>query len=534
MQGVQVKLGELTLEQKRELTTFYHFGKNILRVPIYDGRRVAPDRDVCDRTGNPLYTVRGNPDWQKRLLDAVDVHNSRVSARSANGAGKTNVIIPTLALAHMTFFPDSRTVITSGVERQVREQIWPALTAHKAKFRGWSFNDTRISAPNGAVCLGFSTDDGGKFEGWHGNKEELYALSPEEKARLEEQFQRKLSELTEFISGAKGPLLMIVDEAKSVRQEIYDAIERCTYQRLVLLSSCGPAEGAFYRSHHEGAAGFTEIFRIPASECPHADHEKNAALIADRGANDPLVRSKVFADFMRSPGDTVIDRAAVDETMARPPRERAGARKIMCDFAAGGDENVIAFRNGNKVTIAAAWRDKDTMRACSRFIVEFRKLRANPDEIYGDNDGLGKVCIDKLHEMGWPIQRINNNSKAENSEAYVNRSAEAWWEGGKAIAAGQLVLPNDPLLAAQLSSRKPHYAKGKLGVESKEDMRSRGVSSPDRADAVLEAIKPERSVAPVKFSAGDYDERDLSQWDLIQQESAELSGVGRVVGASCE
>jgi len=133
---------------------------------VYDGGRVAEDFDVKDSGGRVLYRVNGAPDWQRRALEAVDKHGSRVSIRTANGAGKTQVLIPAMMFAHMCVFPNSRIVITSGVQRQVREQVFAVLKTQQGRFIGWEFQDTLIAAPNGSRCIGFSTDEGGKFTGW--------------------------------------------------------------------------------------------------------------------------------------------------------------------------------------------------------------------------------------------------------------------------------------------------------------------------------------------------------------------------------
>lgn len=537
MQAAQIKLDEVPLDQKRYLASFYGFAKEFLRLPIYDRREPRKVCEVRDTKGNLLYVVN-ETGWQREVLEAMDPHGAAVTLRASNGGGKTSVIIPGVVFPHMTLFPNSRTVITSGVDRQVKEQVFPALHAHAPKFRGWSFSGTRIEAPNGAVCLGFSTDDGGKFEGWHGNKEELYALSDEKRRELEEKFQAQLRELTDFMTSGKGPLLIIVDEAKSVRPEIFDAIERCTWQRKLLISSPGPAEGEFYKSHHENAPAYTARVQVGADQCPHADHAANARLIETRGRNDPLVKSKVFAEFMTKPGDTVIDRATVDLAMRESGRLtwQPGRRKLMCDFAAGGDENVLAERNGNRVTLPRCWRETDTMKACGEFIVEFRKLgltQADCGIIYGDNDGLGKVMIDCLHKLGWPIQRVHNNAEPALAfkDHYSNRSAEVWWEGGKKVSERQFILPNDDILAGQLASRHPDATTdGKLAVESKKKMKARGVTSPDRADAVLEVMRDEPSVDPIQFAGGDG--RDLSLFDRLMAEKQAEAPV--FAGAQCE
>ncbi|MCD8216702.1 MAG: terminase B, partial [Clostridiales bacterium] len=54
----------------------------------------------------------------------------------------------------------------------------------------------------------------------------------------------------------------------------------------------------------------------------------------------------------------------------------------------------------------------------------------------------------------------------------------------------QLVLPNDGDLVGQLSCRKYEFAGTKIKVESKADMKERGLSSPDEADSILLAVLP--------------------------------------------
>src|SRR6516165_12647535 len=52
-----------------------------------------------------------------------------------------------------------------------------------------------------------------------------------------------------------------------------------------------------------------------------------------------------------------------------------------------------------------------------------------------------------------------------------------------------VVVPNDEKLVAQLTSRRKLYdSKGRERLESKADLRARGVESPDRADALIGAI----------------------------------------------
>lgn len=495
---------DLSAEERALLSSPYGFGKYFLGLPIMD----RPTKIVgkCGDATNTFYEIEEN-DRQKLVLDAIAMPGSKVSTRTANGAGKTTVLIPTAVLWFMATHPRGKVVITSGVERQVRAQLFPALRAHRPRLGGWNFNDAAITAPNGSTAVGFATNDGARFEGWHGNKDPFY-----------DQLQHD------------GPLMIVVDEAKSVDQGIYDAIDRCSYQHLLLKSSCGGSAGEFYRSH-TSAARFYRTFQITSGHCPYADHEKNRIMIERRGISDPLVRSKVFAEFMEGAEGSIIHTTWVDAARNQPPSFQGGTRRVFCDFAAGGDENSIADRTGNKVRLVAHWREKDTMRACGQFIDHFRKLGITQENcqslVAGDEGGLGKVIIDRLAEIGWNLQRTNNGAPAEDKAAYTNHSAETWFEAARQLERGGIILENvDDVTAAQLTQRLGFTpSDGRRYIESKEDMRERGLDSPDRADAIVGAMREGKSYAPQNF----LNERAGNLLDQMIHDN----GLAAIPGADC-
>jgi len=97
--------------------------------------------------------------------------------------------------------------------------------------------------------------------------------------------------------------------------------------------------------------------------------------------------------------------------------------------------------------------------------------------------------MDRMAEEGFYLQRFNNGSPAKRTEIYTNLSAEWWSTVGQLIERRQIIIPNDEKLVAQLTSRRKVYDScGREKLESKADLRARGVESPDRADALIGAI----------------------------------------------
>jgi hypothetical protein len=97
---------------------------------------------------------------------------------------------------------------------------------------------------------------------------------------------------------------------------------------------------------------------------------------------------------------------------------------------------------------------------------------------------------DKLHARGYTALDFNAGERALDPDRYVNRRAEVFWELRLAIEDGRVDLdPNDKELLTQLGRIKWRQVNGgRVQIESKDDMRKRGVKSPDRADAAAMAF----------------------------------------------
>lgn len=394
--------------------------------------------------------------WQERVLWDLNLPGA-VALRAANGSGKTSVVAASAALWNAAAFPGSLTICTASVYRQVSEQLFPTLHQHASKFPSGVFNASDVTLANGSKIFGFATDEANKFEGWH------------------------------------NPHLMIIaDESKGIPDAIFEAIERCAPVRLLCMSSPGGCAGFFHAAFHSRRKFFRQHV-VTAFDCPHITQTWIDSQIEKYGRDHPLIQSMIFGEFMTGDADgCVIPLAFVERNLASPlPFVENGSVQAFADFAAGGDENCLAVRRGNRVKIVAAWREPDTMKAIGRFLQLFREQDLRPSQISADEGGLGIVMCDRLAENGWRVHRVNNGSAASKPEAYANKGAEIWFEGRTRIERGQIILPNDPELIAQLTARRGWPdSHGRLQLESKADMRGRGLPSPDRADAVLGAMLP--------------------------------------------
>jgi hypothetical protein len=399
-------------------------------------------------------------DWQRKVLRDLEPRDCRVALRAANGSGKTSTVISAILIWHALVYPRSIAVTTAGVFRQVESQLWPSLRNHIAKLGGaWEVTsgEIRYLHPNGNTSriIGYSATDPGRAEGWHAEDHEYH------------------------------PLLMVVDEAKTVADPLFEAISRCQPTRLLIASSPGGTSGAFYRAFTK-EANMWQKHAVTAFDCPHITQTQIDEVVQRYGEKHPLTRSMIYGEFVDIGLESlVISLTQLQNCYNTPPRFRPGVRIAGVDFAAGGDQNVICISDGNKILPMIAWREKDTMAAVGRFIVEFKKAGLEANNIYADSGGMGMVMCDALAESGWVVNRVNFGATAYDNNAYTNRSAEMWYGMAKKIEDAEIILPEDEDLTAQLTCRRTiTNSKGKLGVESKDSMRARGIASPDRADAL--------------------------------------------------
>jgi len=414
-------------------------------------------------------------DWQRKVLRDLEAKDCRVALRAANGSGKTSTVISAILIWHALVYPRSIAVTTAGVFRQVESQLWPSLRNHIAKLGGaWEVTsgEIRYLHPNGNTSriIGYSATDPGRAEGWHAEDHEYH------------------------------PLLMVVDEAKTVADPLFEAISRCQPTRLLIASSPGGTSGAFYRAFTKEANMWSK-HAVTAFDCPHITRAQIDEVTQRYGEKHPLTRSMIYGEFVDIGLESlVINLTQLQNCHNTPPRFKPGVRIAGVDFAAGGDQNVICISDGNKILPMIAWREKDTMAAVGRFIVEFKKAGLEANNIYADASGMGIVMCDALAESGWVVNRVNFGATAYDNNAYTNRSAEMWYNMAKKIEDAEIILPEDEDLTAQLTCRRTiTNSKGKLGVESKDSMRARGIASPDRADALALCLSSSNSGLDLTF-----------------------------------
>jgi hypothetical protein len=142
---------------------------------------------------------------------------------------------------------------------------------------------------------------------------------------------------------------------------------------------------------------------------------------------------------------------------------------------------VIAVRQGRDIVKIIRHRGDDTMTVVGHVIEAIEEFK--PALVVIDEGWLGAGIVDRLKEQRYKIKGVNFGNKSKNPVMYGNMRAQMWGDMREWLKTASI--PNDRFLKTDLISpmMKPD-SRGTIFLESKKDMKSRGLASPDAADAI--------------------------------------------------
>jgi len=148
------------------------------------------------------------------------------------------------------------------------------------------------------------------------------------------------------------------------------------------------------------------------------------------------------------------------------------------------------------------------------------------DVMYIDSVGIGGPMMDYMKKtMANPFKlRAADVTKAANLDRYYRVRDEKWWKVREVFEKDLIQIPPDRILKNELGSIKQagQTDKGKTRVETKKEMKARGMPSPNRGDALMMTFfANDDAVMAAKRDSGDaYDTDD-------EPGNAGLSWMGR-------
>lgn len=173
----------------------------------------------------------------------------------------------------------------------------------------------------------------------------------------------------------------------------------------------------------------------------------------------------------------------------------------------GDDKTVLCYRKGRLVLKLDAHSNMSTVDVANLLTKEIRDM--HPARVFIDIGANGAGVYDILIDRGMSevVRGVNFGSKAIYDDRYSNKRAEMWGEANEWLKQELPVqIPNDDELLDDLCSvNKKYDNRGRLQLESKDDVKKRIGRSPDRADAfVLTFAEPVVDNGKVRMYGNNY------------------------------
>lgn len=443
--------------------------------------KAMPDLWIRETTGEKPWRK------QREILRALAVHR-RVAVASCNSAGKSWLAARSAAWFMNNFYP-AVVVTTAPTDRQVRRILWKEI--HRLSNR----------------AKRFGIDLGGKLltKSWEFN-EEHFAFG----------FATRDYDPDAFQGIHSDNILVIVDEAAGISEPIWEGIMsvvRGSNAKLLAIGNPTNLDGTFYNAFTAKGWWTTHIsaFETPNLQgrgviIPGLITEQDIEdAREDWGEDSFLWQSRILGIFPDKVEDTLISLSWL-ESAANQEFERSGPIEVACDVARyGSDLTVFVARQGADLFAGEEYSQLSTMEVVGRLAQFVKKHKADVVKI--DAVGLGAGVYDRAKEVLKDVTLIEMNAGGSpiDTANYADASTEWWHNLAKKLQAGTIggkVFAERKAMRELTSRRYKYQSDGRMKLESKEEMRRKGLKSPDWGDAIAMAFagvkeKPNIRVRPV-------------------------------------
>ncbi len=397
---------------------------------------------------------------QLQLLQAVAPAGSRVAVKSGHGTGKT-AVLAWLMLWFVLTHEDCKVPCTAPAEPQLKNILWPELTKWYARMPAWLRAQIEITTDQVRV---------------RGAEKSQFAIA-----------RTSRKERPEALAGFHATHLMfIIDEASGVPEEIFQTAEGALSTpgaRIVMASQPTLTSGYFHQAFHKNRNMWT-CLTFNSEKSPLVDAAYIETMADSYGADSDIYRVRVLGEFPRASVVQLIPGDLVERAMGKHLRadQYNFAPVILGVDVAwyGDDRSVVVLRQGLMSTVLGTWREIDNMQLAG-LVAQFEDEH-QVDATFIDM-GWGAGVIDRLRQLGrTPIPVAFGG--AATKEQYANKRTEIWCEMKAWLEQGGVLPSNDELRDDLTGPQYGFSAAGKIQLERKEDMKKRGLASPDLGDAL--------------------------------------------------
>lgn len=304
-------------------------------------------------------------------------------------------------------------------------------------------------------------------------------------------------------------VLAVGDEAVGLTEEMIDALGNITTtqndRRLLICNPTNPASyvGKLFKEQPSNwnyhtirvidNPNFTDERDVTPEEVLEAlsDETFLESKRQEYGEGSPRWVSRIMGEFAWDMGNTLFkpsDLVSGYDTEITPPVEARPVLGVDVARSKAGDTNTIYENCGGVLRFVDEWNESNAMNTARK--VHETALAKGVVEVRIDGSGLGGPIADAIREMSmgrYEVIEILGGNASPDRNRWYNFRAWSFWSFQNALAEGELDLDvkddqlADELLGMEVKARAAGV--DNLLLESKQDMRKRGVNSPNRADA---------------------------------------------------
>lgn len=432
-------------------------------------------RAAWDWGRGELADYDGPREWQDETFRIIEHHLSdpetryqplRIAVSSGHGIGKS-ASMGMVSNWAMSCFPDAKIVTTANTEGQLRTKTSPEI--------GKWFRMSITSHWFDVSSMSIKSRDKTRAESW---RQDFIAWSEHN---------------TEAFAGLHNKdriIVLLFDEASKIADKVWEVAEGAlTDENTIII-------WIVYGNPTRNSGRFRECFRrfrhrwigrkIDSRTVPGTNKKFLQQLVDDHGEESDIVKIRVRGEFPSQSALQFIGEGDVDQARQRHMRKDQyewAPVIIGVDPAWTGEDSIeIYLRQGlyskHLVTIPRNDNDGEVAALVARLEDEYKADAVFVDAGYG----TGIVSFGRTWGRSWQLVWFGGKSS---KPEYINKRAEIWGEMKAWIKEGGCIDPKDDVLYQDLIGPETvPRADGKIQLESKQDMKERGLPSPNKADAL--------------------------------------------------
>lgn len=442
---------------------------------------------------------------QKKILSSLDKGTPAIAVKSGHGTGKSTVL-SWIALHYLVTRPKCVITATAPSANQLRDVLWPEIK------RWMTFMSDKENPVGQILARQFKWTSETIYHKQYGDI--WFATA---RTATKDNPQALAGRHSEYN-------LNIIDEASDVSDtaiEIMEANYGTKETITLLMGNPVNVHGSFFRIFNEKNPTY-ETQTISCLDSRIASFDFIEKMAKRYGEESDIYKSRVLGEFPQTSTSSFIPYSMARKCVKLFDKSIQGSDVMKCmgiDVGYTGDASIVSFRTGNVFDKWKEYTNKDPIQlaeAVARDAIKFK-----PRYIMIDSNGIGLGCSRRLKQLldGQPMEvvEVNVSSNASDDRVYYRLRDELWGRFKEELRLGSISLwdNEDEDLCGELSS--PMYkVEGVIKVESKPDMKKRGVKSPNIADAhILTCYMPSEDYHLTNYKNTDmiFDEQEYSPFD---------------------